>query len=34
MNLAEILVISVGLSFDVFAVMICEGAMLARVEKK
>ena len=34
MNLAEILVISVGLSFDVFAVMICEGAMLVRVEKK
>lgn len=34
MNLAEILIVSIGLSFDVFAAMICEGAMLARVEKK
>lgn len=34
MSLAEILLVSVGLSFDVFAAMICEGAMLARVEKK
>lgn len=34
MNLVEIILISMGLSLDVFAVTICEGAMLARVEKK
>lgn len=34
MNLFEILMISIGLSFDVFAVMIVEGAMLAKIEKK
>lgn len=34
MNLAEIVVVSIGLSLDVFAVTACEGAMLAEVEKK
>jgi manganese efflux pump family protein len=34
MNIFEILLISIGLSFDVFAVTIVEGAMLAKVEKK
>lgn len=34
MNLVEIILISIGLSLDIFAVTICEGAMLARIEKK
>ena len=34
MNLAEILMISVGLSFDIMAVTICVGATLQKIEKK
>lgn len=34
MNLLEIILISMGLSLDILAVTICEGAMLARIEKK
>lgn len=34
MNLMEVILISLGLSLDIFAVTICEGAMLARIEKK
>lgn len=34
MNIIDILMISIGLSFDVFAVTTVEGAMLAKVEKK
>ena len=34
MNLGEVLLIAVGLSLDVFAVVICRGALLSRIEKK
>ena len=34
MNLAEILIISIGLSFDIFAVTVCVGATLQKIEKK
>ena len=34
MNLVEVLLIAVGLSLDVFAVVICRGALLSRIEKK
>ncbi len=34
MSIIEIVLISIGLSFDVFAVMTVEGAMLAAIEKK
>ena len=34
MNLGEVLLIAVGLSLDVFAVVICRGALVARIEKK
>lgn len=34
MNLLEILWISIGLSFDVFAVMVCKGAMLPKIHVK
>jgi putative Mn2+ efflux pump MntP len=33
-NLGEVLLIAVGLSLDVFAVVICRGALLSRIEKK
>lgn len=34
MNLIEIIMVSVGLSLDVFAVMICKGSLLSKIEKK
>ena len=34
LNLGEVLLIAVGLSLDVFAVVICRGALLSRIEKK
>ncbi|MFA9463200.1 MAG: manganese efflux pump MntP family protein [Velocimicrobium sp.] len=34
MNLIEIIMISVGLSLDVFAVMICKGSLISKMEKK
>lgn len=33
MNLIEILVISVGLSLDVYAVVVCQGAVLLKIER-
>ena len=33
MNLIEILLVSVGLSLDVFAVVVCQGAVLLKIEK-
>ena len=33
MNLIEILLVSVGLSLDVYAVVVCQGSMLLKVEK-
>ena len=34
MNLLEVILISVGLSADIFGVCVCEGSMLAKIEKK
>jgi putative Mn2+ efflux pump MntP len=34
MSIFQILMISIGLSFDIFAVCVCEGAMLVKIEKK
>lgn len=34
MSLLEIALVAVGLSLDVFAAAVCEGAMLAKIEKK
>ena len=33
MSLLEIIIISVGLSLDVFAVVVCYGAVLLKVER-
>ncbi len=33
MNLIEILIISVGLSLDVYAVVVCQGAVLLKIER-
>lgn len=34
MNLIEIIMVSVGLSLDVFAIMICKGSLISKIEKK
>ena len=33
MSLIEILIISIGLSLDVYAVVVCQGAVLLNIEK-
>ena len=33
MSLIEILIISIGLSLDVYAVVVCQGAVLLKIEK-
>lgn len=34
MNLIEIIMVSIGLSLDIFAIMICKGSLISKIEKK